>query len=58
LTVAHLGQVLLGWSRGSMFVADRAGADRAAALTALRLVNPPRRRVRQGHLNRARALAT
>jgi hypothetical protein len=57
LTVAHLGQVLLGWSRGSVFVADQAGTDRAGALAALRLANPPRRRVRQGHLNRARAVA-
>jgi Clp amino terminal domain, pathogenicity island component len=57
LTDNHLGQVLLGWSRGSVFVADRAGVDRTAALTVLRSANPPRRRVRQGHLSRARALA-
>ena len=57
LTDYHLAQVLLSWIRGSAFVADRAGVDRAAALAALQSANPPRRRVRQGHITRAQALA-
>lgn len=57
LTDNHLAQVLLSWARGSMFVADRAGVDRAAALAALQSANPPRRRVRRGHITRAQALA-
>ena len=53
----HLAEVLLRWSRGSMLVAERAGADRHGTLAALIGANGPRRRVRTGHVERARSLA-
>jgi hypothetical protein len=57
LTESHLAQVVVRWSRGSVFVAETLSVDRPAALAALEAAAPPRHRVRRGHMRRAEALA-
>jgi hypothetical protein len=53
----HLAEVLLRWSAGSILVAERSGADAGRLAELLAAAHPPRRRVRTGHVRRARSLA-
>ena len=53
----HLAEVLVRWSPGGILVAGRTGADAETLLLALTEAHPARRRVRSGHVRRARALA-